>query len=353
MEYQDYYAALGVPRDASPKDIRTAYRKLARQYHPDLNPGNKEAEERFKEITEAYEVLSDPEKRQKYDELGARWRQYEQAERARAATGGRGQPFRWDDFARQGNGRGAGDGGFQYRTVRPEDLEDMFGDEAPFSDFFETFFGGGISGGVRRGGAQGQAKTRAAQGRDIEYGLEVTLAEASTGAERLLSLETPGGTQRIEVKIPPGVDTGSRVRIARQGARGSGGGPPGDLYLVISVRPDPRFDRRGDDLYTQIRAPLATMLLGGEERVPTPEGRELALSIPAGTQDGRIFRLRRQGMPRLGRPDQRGDLYAEVHVELPEALTARQRKLIEEFHTAGNQTGPAAGQRPREREERA
>jgi DnaJ-class molecular chaperone len=144
-----------------------------------------------------------------------------------------------------------------------------------------------------------------------------------------------GKTRRLEVKIPPGVRTGSRVRVSGQGGPGQGGGPAGDIYLVVTVTPDPRFERRGDDLHAQVRAPLETLLLGGEARVPTPDGRTLALSIPPGTQDGRVFRLRGQGMPRLGAANARGDLHAEVHATLPERLSRHQRELIEEFARSG------------------
>ncbi len=330
MEYQDYYATLGVPKTASDREIRAAYRKLARQYHPDVNPGNKDAEERFKQINEAYEVLSDPEKRKRYDELGARWREYEQWQRsqqAAGAAGARGQPFDWG-FAGPAGAPGAR---YQYRTVDAEDLRDLFGDEAPFSDFFETFFGQGTA--WARAGARRTPRPR--PGADLEQPVEVTLEEAYRGTTRLFSIQAPDGqARRIEIKIPAGVDNGSRVRVAGQGNPGQSGGPAGDLYLVVNVRPDPRFERRGDDLHHRLRVPFTTMMLGGEARVPTPDGRTLALSIPAGTPDGRDFRLRGQGMPRLGRPEQRGNLHVEVHAQLPERLTDRQRQLIEEFARA-------------------
>ncbi|MEA2584091.1 MAG: curved DNA-binding protein [Thermomicrobiales bacterium] len=332
MEYQDYYAILGVPRDASEKEIRSAYRKLARQYHPDLNPGDKQAEERFKQVAEAYEVLSDPEKRRQYDELGPRWREYEQWEAAQRAAG-RAPDFQ--DFAR---GYGPAGARYEYRTVSEEDLEDLFGDRQPFSDFFDSMFGGGM-GGI--GGARGRAAPRPRAGGDLEYPIEVTLAEAYRGATRQFTLRTPDGQERrIEATIPAGVDDGSRIRLAGQGNPGRAGGPAGDLYLVVTVRPDPRFEREGDDLRTRISVPLSTALLGGTARVPTPDGRALELRIPAGTQDGRVFRLRGQGMPRLGNANQRGDLYAEVHVRVPERLTDRQRELIEEF--ARLETGDGA-----------
>ena len=346
MEFQDYYAVLGVPKTATQKEIRTAYRKLARKHHPDVNPGNKEAEDRFKQINEAYEVLSDADKRKKYDEVGSRWREYEQAQRTRQAAGqsaGGGQPFDWSDFARQGQGGSR----YEYRTVDQDDLRDMFGDESPFSDFFESLFGqagetgaGGARTGGRRGGTR-QARPRA--GADLEQPVDVSLADAYRGTSLQVEIrQADGKTRRLEVKIPPGVRTGSRVRVRGQGGPGQAGAPGGDLYIVVSVRPDPRFERRGDDLYTEIKVPLQTLLLGGEARVPTPDGRTLALSIPAGTPDGRVFRLRGQGMPRLGSPSARGDLHAAVHAQLPERLTKRQRELIEEFARAGAESTDGA-----------
>jgi curved DNA-binding protein len=330
VEYQDYYATLGVPKDATEKQIRSAYRKLARKYHPDVNPDNKEAEDQFKKINEAYEVLSDPEKRRKYDELGARWKEYEQYERAGAGVGRDQAPFNWADFGSAPTGAGAGRRG-GYRTVSEEELRDLFGDESPFSDFFETFFGGptGQARGRRR---QARAPRR---GSDVEHSVEISLADAYRGTTVALQLQDPEGTtRRIEVKIPPGVDNGSRIRVAGQGSRGRDGGPGGDLYLVTRVRPDPRFERSGSDLRTKVSVPFEIMMLGGETRVPTPDGRWLALSIPETSQDGRVFRLRGQGMPRFGQPERRGDLFAEVHALLPSQLTQRQRALVEELAQA-------------------
>ncbi len=322
-DFQDYYATLGVPRTASEKEIRSAYRKLARQTHPDINPDNPEAEERFKQIAEAYEVLSDPEKRKRYDELGADWQEYEQYERTRRAAEARGEETAsWDDFIRAQR-QGAGSGRYEYRTVTEEDLGDLFGD-GHFSDFFESIFGS-HAGRTRRA-------PRPAAGMDIEQPIEVTLEEAYRGGSRLLAIQSPDGqTRRIEARIPPGVTDGSRIRFAGQGGSGRAGGPPGDLFLVVSVAPHISFERQGDDLRTRVHAPLPVFLLGGHVLVPTPDGRRLELNIPPGTQDGRVFRLRNQGMPRLNSPSQRGDLLAEVHVKLPEHLTNRQRELVEEL----------------------
>jgi DnaJ-class molecular chaperone len=338
MEFEDYYATLGVPKTASEKEIRSAYRKLARQFHPDVNPGKPEAEQTFKRINEAYEVLSDPDKRKKYDQLGARWKEYESWQRAQAAAGAQGQPqqaYDWSDFATQ---TGPGGERYEYRTASAEDLQDLFGEEQPFSDFFDTFFAGreGSRGGGRRA-------PRPRHGADLEYPLEITLAEAYTGTTRTLELQTADGqTRRVEVRIPAGVRDGSRVRVAGQGAPGRAGGRSGDLYLVTAIAPDPRFDRDGDDLRTRVSAPLSTMILGGEVRVPTPDGRRLALKIPPGTQDGKLFRLRGQGMPHVGQPDRKGDLHAEVHVRLPERVSGRQRELLEEFARSTTET-PVGG----------
>jgi curved DNA-binding protein len=341
VDFQDYYALLGVPKTASEKEIRSAYRKLARQYHPDVNPGNPEAEATFKRVTEAYEVLSDPDKRKKYDQLGSRWKEYESYERAQAAAAAAGQqqqPFDFDDVVAEGPRGGAR---YEYRSVSPEDLQDMYGTERPFSDFFETFFGPGGAGSART--------STPGRGFDLEYPVEISLAEAYRGTTRTLELQVPDGpSRRLEVKIPPGVTDGSRVRIAGQGAPGRAGGPAGDLYLLTSITVDPRFERVGDDLRTRVSTPLATVLLGGEVHVPTPDGRRLALKIPSETQDGRVFRLRGQGMPHLGQPDRRGDLHAEVHAQLPEHLSAHERELLEEFGRALAESGDATpvGGRP-------
>ncbi len=303
VEYKDYYKILGVDKNADNRVIRQAYRKLARQYHPDVNPGDRVAEERFKEINEAYEVLSDPEKRKKYDELSSYYQRY----------------GRWPGAS--------GSGGYRYQTITEEDLEDLLGGASPFSDFFEMFFGTPFGGRAR---TVRTAERQTAVGRDVESALEVTLAEAYDGATRVVELEdVDGSRRRLEVKIPAGVEDGARIRIPAQGLQGAAG--RGDLYLRVHVRPDPRFTREGTTLRTRLEVPLVTAMLGGEAEVPTPAGRRLLLKIPPETPDGKAFRLRGQGMPVLGQPEQRGDLYAEVHVSLPAHLTAEQRRLFEAF----------------------
>jgi len=321
VDYKDYYKILGVSKNATEKEIRSAYRKLARQYHPDVNPGDKDAEEKFKEINEANEVLSDPEKRRKYDELSSYYEQYGSMPGASGPTGG------------DGGGR------YTYRTMNEEDFDDLFGGQSPFSDFFESFFGSEFSG-PRGGGTRTTRRTapRATRGQDIESPVDVTLAEAYQGATRVFELTEPdGSTRRLEVKIPAGVDEGSRVRIAGQG--GQGQAERGDLYLRIHILPDARFRRGGTTLYTTVEVPLAIAMLGGEERVATPDGRGLMLRIPPETANGRSFRLRGKGMPQLGHPDQRGDLYAEVQVVLPPHLNEEQRRLFEAFARSIGYTG--------------
>ncbi len=322
VDYKDYYKILGVDKKASEKEIRQAYRKLARKYHPDVNPGDKAAEEKFKEINEANEVLSDPEKRKKYDELSTYYQQY-----GRMPGAGFG-PMGGDDGVR-----------YEYRTVSPEDLNDLFGGQSPFSDFFETFFSSSFAGQpnmrTRTGGTGSQ---RAIKGQDIESSVDVTLAEAYQGVTRVFELsDMDGSSKRIEVKIPAGVDEGSRIRIAGQGGQGTAG--RGDLYLRVHILPDSRFTREGQTLRTKLEVPLATAMLGGEVRVTTPDGRGLMLRIPPETPNGKSFRLRGQGMPQLGQPDTRGDLFAEVSVVLPTQLSDEQRRLFEAFARSIGYTG--------------
>ncbi len=308
MEYKDYYRILGVDRNATEKEIKQAYRRLARKYHPDVNPGDKEAEERFKEINEAYEVLSDPEKRRKYDQLRASWQQWQR-------MGGDPRDFDWSQwFSREWPGGRV--------HVEYGDLGDLFG-EGIFSDFFRAIFG---DVGTRPRVRWWEARPRYARGQDYEQPVEITLEEAFRGTKRVL--ERDG--RRLEVTIPPGVKTGSRVRIAGQGGPGIGGGRPGDLYLKVTVLPHPIFERRGDDLHCEVPVDLYTAVLGGEVRVPTLEG-DVMLKIPPGTQGGQTFRLRGKGMPNLRNPRQRGDLYVKVRVQVPQDLSQRERELFREL----------------------
>ena len=294
MNYKDYYAILGVKKDAGEKEIKQAYRKLARRHHPDVNPGNKEAEEKFKEVSEAYEVLSDKEKRAKYDSFGQQWQ---------------GQ--------QQGGGFGGGPSGFRYENVNQYDL----GGAAGF-DFFEMLFG-------PRGGAE-EYMGRAAPGRDIEAQIDVTIEEAYNGATKAFTINTGPRSQakRLEVKIPAGVRDGSRIRLAGEGGEGPRG-QKGNLYLIVRLAPSAKFERRGDDLHTDVSVPFTTAILGGEIHVDTVAGK-VTMKIPAGTQNGQAFRLAGKGMPHLNKSGQ-GDLYARIRISVPKHLTSKQQELVEEL----------------------
>lgn len=330
FKYKDYYAILGVPRNATEKEIKQAYRRLARKYHPDVNPGDKSAEEKFKEISEAYEVLSDPEKRAKYDQYGEMWKYYsEQQQQPGGFSGGGG----WQDLRDFGFG-GLGD---LFAT--------LFGDAFGRGRTAETEFGSVFDASL-----------------DVEYPIEVSLEEAYSGATRTLSLtlqdtcQQCGGTgasrtrsgyftlgqacpnchgrgtiprsRRLEVRIPPGVQDGSKIRLAGEGLTGRGG-QRGDLYLIVRMRPHPVFERKGDDLYVEVDVPYTIAALGGEVRVPTLKG-NVTMKVPAGTQSGQVFRLVGQGMPHL-KGGGYGDLYARVRITVPRTLSARERELLQQL----------------------
>jgi DnaJ-class molecular chaperone len=356
MQYKDYYSVLGVKRDASQKEIKSAYRKLARKYHPDVNPNSKEAETRFKEINEAYEVLGDEEKRKKYNRFGADWEQFEKM--GGAAPGG----FDFNTWAAQ-QGYAPGGGGRAYSGTMPGG--------AGFSDFFEMLFGSerGGMGGDPFGRTRTGTRTVTRRGEDITHPIEVTLEEAYTGATRRLQMQvedtcptckgtgvqngkacpTCGGMgavprlKTLEVKIPAGVHTGSVVRLAGEGGPGAGTAPKGDLRLEVTVLPHPRFERKGDNLLLTMLVPLYTALLGGEVRVPTLRGTSLALRIPPETQNGRVIRLGGQGMPHLGNPDQKGDMLVKVEAQLPQQLTEQERDLLAQLQRIYNERAEQGG----------
>ena len=317
MDFKDYYATLGVAKTASEKEIKQAFRKLARKFHPDVNPGDKAAEARFKEVNEANEVLGDPEKRKKYDELGANWRMYEQAQRS--GGGAAANPF--------GGQWGYAPGGGGFRTMSEDEVSEMFGgDDSPFSDFFRTFFGGSMGaepGPERRGRAR---PPRNAKGRDVEHEIELDLEDALNGTVQRLGIRQDGQHRSVEVRIPAGVTEGSRVRVSGEGERGSGGGTSGDLYLRVKLRPHSRFERKGRDLYAKVRVPAPIAVLGGETEVQTLTGKSLRLRIPPGTQNGQVFRLRGHGLPHTDKTSEAADLYATVEIAIPQALTDDERK---------------------------
>jgi curved DNA-binding protein len=316
MEFKDYYGTLGVPKTASAAEIKRAFRKLAREHHPDLNAGNKNAEARFKEINEANEVLSDADSRRKYDELGANWRAYEQGEQAGRDGGASSSPF------------GGTSGGARYRTMTPEDMQGMFGDDDPFSDFFHRFFGGAAPSGTPGGRRSRTPQPR--RGSDFESPVELTLEEAFAGTTRRLRLDGTGSQAKtVEVRIPAGVTDGARVRVAGEGEPGARGGSSGDLFLRVRISPHARFVREGADLRTRVPVPVATAVLGGDVPVTTLSGSTLRLKVPPLTANGRVFRLRGQGMPALGASGARGDLYASVEIALPTTVTEEARKHYE------------------------
>ena len=292
MDYKDYYKILGVNRKASADDIRKVYRKLAMQHHPDKNPGDKKAEDRFKEINEAYQVLSDDQKRSRYDQLGSAYSNFR-------TSGGRPGDFQWDDW-------------FQQNAGQRGNVDDMFngGGSAGFSDFFRTIFGEAM---------RSSARSQAAQGTGYQQEAQISFQEAYEGTLR--QLQTNG--RKLQVRIPAGVKTGSKVRVA-------GAGPEGlDLYLVIRVEDQDRFERDGYDLTTTSAVSIFTLILGGEADVDTPAGK-VKLSIPAGTQTDQVFRLAGRGMPHLKKANAKGDLFVKLKVQVPKYLSSKQRELIEE-----------------------
>lgn len=303
MEYKDYYEVLGVERSADKDEIKKVYRKLAMKYHPDKNPGDKQAEEKFKEINEAYQVLSDEDKRAHYDRLGSAYNSYERG----GAPGGSG--FDWSDWTRQNSGG---------MNVEFEgDLGDIFG--GGFSDFFSQIFGGGMAGRTQR------ARRQPLQPQRYESEMVISLQEAYNGSSRKVKIDD----RRYEVKIPKGAKSGTKLRLKGAGPRGANG-QAGDVYLIVKVSPDPRFERTDDKLRTEILIDISTAALGGEAKVPTLSG-SLILQIPPGTQPGQTFRLKGRGMPNLKTKGKSGDLYAEVNVEIPKNLSPKQKKLFEEL----------------------
>jgi DnaJ-class molecular chaperone len=334
---KNYYEVLGLKRGASSKEIKQAYRKLARKHHPDVNPGDKGAEERFKEINRAYEVLNDDEKRKKYDRYGDRWEMAEAYEKARAEAGA------------------GGGGGGRWRSYQ-FDANDLFSQGGSGGQGFENIFD------LFGGGRRSRGPTR---GQNVEYATEITLEEAYAGTTRTLHLQsqetcaTCGGNgeiagavchacegqglilrpKRLEVKIPAGAADGTRVRLANKGTAGTGGGSRGDLYVVVRVRSHPQLERKGDDLVTEVPVPLDDAVLGGEVEVQTIQGKRIAITVPPLTQNGRTIRLGGLGMPRLdGKAKARGDLLAKVRVVLPQQLTDRERELFEALRAERDKT---------------
>jgi DnaJ-class molecular chaperone len=306
MDFKDYYATLGVPRTASDKDIKQAFRKLARQLHPDVNPGDAKAEARFKEVNEAHEVLSDPEKRRTYDEVGSRWRDYAQSRDAR--TGG--------------GGPAAGRSGS--RPLTPEEVADMFGGATDgagdFSDFFETIFGGTTRNRSRRTRHQGPPPPQ--RGADAEHEYELDIESAARGSvHKLVMRQGDAAPRTIDVRIPPGVTEGSRVRVSGEGSPGTGGAGRGDLFLRMA----------GRDVTRRVSVPVSQAVLGGEITVASPDGRSVTVRVPETSQPGTRLRVRGYGLPALGASGTPGDLYVVLDVALPRELSGAARKAYEQL----------------------
>ena len=335
MAGKDYYNLLGIPKNAADKDVKAAYRRLARKYHPDVNPGDKSAEARFKEINEAFEVLSDPDKRKKFDQYGSDSENAEAFARARQQSQQQAQ--------RQSGSFNRGARGAPFTTNEAQDMGDL-------NEVFESLFRGMGGSGTRTGGRRAPRK-----GQDIEHQIELSLEDVYNGTKRVLELKSEqacpvcqgmgrgksgvcqqcGGVgrvvkpRRLEVKIPPGVKDGSKVRVAGEGEPGASGSS-GDLYLVIKVAPHQLFKREGDDLVVDLPVSLTAAVLGSEVQVPTLKGSKLALRIPPETQNGKVFKLAGQGMPRLN-DTACGDMLARVSVVLPINLSMKERGLFEQL----------------------
>jgi curved DNA-binding protein len=321
VEYKDYYKVLGVNKSASQDEIKKAYRKLARKYHPDTNPNDPKAEEKFKEVGEAYEVLKDPQKRSRYDQLGANWKQYAGAGPGWPGSGSGGRTYTYD----------FGGKGFNF--------EDLGGG---FSDFFEMFFGRGaddrFSGFGSDYGSQFGRETRTTnmqKGQDMQSSFSITLREAYSGTQRSLRLQRNGKIRNINVKIPGGIKDGGKIRVAGEGGESQAGGKAGDLYLIVNVAPDNFFTRKGDDLYCEVPVTIKEAFYGSKIDIPTFNGRVI-VKVPPKTQGGKTLRLKGKGMPKL-RSSGFGDLYAKIKLVLPEKLNSEQKKHFDEFAKSYNE----------------
>jgi curved DNA-binding protein len=301
MDFKDYYKVLGVEKSATPEEIKKAYRKLAVKYHPDKNPGDKAAEEKFKEANEAYEVLSDAEKRKKYDQFGENWRYYEQ-------HGGKAEDFDWSQW---------GPSGRRQTYSHEGDMDDLFGEGQHFSDFFEQLFG------QRFGGRRRQ---QAGRGRDTHAVMEVSLEDAYQGGTQQVMVNG----SRLNIKLKPGLQNGQVIRLKGKGAPGRSGGPDGDLLITIKLSPDPQYELKGKDIYGDAQVDLYTAILGGKINVQGPGG-PLSMNIPAGTDSGKVFRLKGVGMPEYDNPSQRGDLYLKVILHIPKDLTDQEKELFRQL----------------------
>ncbi len=305
MEFKDYYKILGVNKNSTQDDIKKAYRQLAKKYHPDRNPGDKQAEEKFKEISEANEVLSDPEKRKKYDQLGANWKQYQ--------TSGGNNANDWFSQFNSGGGRSS-------YNFSSGNFGDIFGGGG-FSDFFESFFGGGFETKNRF-----SRKSQPRKGKDFDAVLNITLEEAFSGTEREFSV----GGKRLKLKIIPGTEQGKRLRLKGQGGASSSGGEQGDLYITINIDEHPYYKRTGNDLFYNLDVDIYTAILGGKKSIKTLDGKTINIMIPKGTNNGTMLRMKNLGM-QIPDKKERGDLFVKVNLTIPQNLTSEEISLFEKL----------------------
>lgn len=300
MEYKDYYKILGLSKSASNADIKKAFRKLAVEYHPDKNPGNKAAEEKFKDISEANDVLSDPEKRKKYDSLGENWKNYQQ-------KGQGSDNFDWSQWTNRQQGQGGRD--FNFET-----------EEGPFSSFFEAIFGKGF------GGGGGRQRATSPSGQDYNAELEISLEEAYTGAERIIELDG----EKMRIKLKPGSYDGQTIRLKGKGGRRTQGGQKGDIYIKIKIPENPDFKRKGNDLYRSVPVDLYTAILGGQAMIETLKG-PIKINIPEGSENDKTLRLKGLGMPKYDSGDEYGDLYARISILIPKNISEKEKQLFKEL----------------------
>lgn len=320
MEYKDYYKILGVSRDASQDEIKKKYRKLAAKHHPDRNPDNDKAEEKFKEVGEAYEVLKDPEKRKLYDKVGADWKRYQQA-------GASGDDFNWSQYANRGGG--------QRVNINMEDLfgggRAGSGGGSPFSSFFETIFGGGGDpfAGRQSQARQYQSNARSAssrRGRDTKAEVDIQLKDVLTGVEKQFRVNG----ERVKIKIPAGIEDGKRLKLKGKGEAHRPGGSKGDLYLKINVEEPEGIERKGDDIYQNMPIDLYTAVLGGEMTAQTLNGK-IKLNVPPETQNGKVFRLAGRGVPQFKSSSKKGDYYLKTDIQIPEKLSSKEKELFKKL----------------------
>jgi len=311
LNFKDYYKSLEVSKTATTDEIKKSYRKLARKYHPDVNPGNKAAEEKFKEISEAYEVLSHAENRKKYDELGADFKKYEQA--GHAGGGG----FDWSKYAQQQQGGG----GQQYQY---QGGEDAFGGGG-FSDFFESIFGGSFGGGFGGSSGSNRQRSQVSKGQDYSSEMEISLPEAYSGTSRIINVNG----QQLRIKVKPGIVDGQVLKLAGKGGPGARGAN-GDLYITIRIAPDATYKRKGNDLHKDEHIDLFTALLGGEMHIHTLDG-DIKMNIPAETQNGTVLRVKNKGFPIYDQPETFGNLYLKIKIDLPKNLSDKEKELVKEL----------------------